>query len=153
VTSYHLRVLAEHGFIVEDTERGNARDRWWRALHRSTSFTFRSPGDPGDAESVELAEQFVRIVATSAYERMLAYIDSMAAHREELPAQPWQLSDRPLRLSTEEARALTEEIHVLVERYRRQPDDPEPRPGTRRAILQFQLLPDDGPDDGPELGS
>jgi DNA-binding transcriptional ArsR family regulator len=152
VTSYHLRVLAEHGFIVEDTERGNARDRWWRALHRSTSFTFRMPGDPADAENVELAEQLVRILATSAYERMLAYIDSMAAHREDLPTQPWRFSDIPLRLTNEEARALTDEIQALVQRYRRQPGDPEPRPGTRRAILQYQLLPDDGPDDEPDGG-
>src|SRR5689334_24569704 len=35
-TSYHLRQLAEHGFIVEDAERGDARDRWWKAAHRST---------------------------------------------------------------------------------------------------------------------
>jgi DNA-binding transcriptional ArsR family regulator len=36
VASYHLRVLAEHGFIVEGTTRGTARDRWWRAARRST---------------------------------------------------------------------------------------------------------------------
>lgn len=38
--SYHLRVLAEHGYIVEVPERGNRRDRWWRATHRSVLFTF-----------------------------------------------------------------------------------------------------------------
>ena len=30
-TSYHLRQLAEHGFIEEAHELGSARDRWWRA--------------------------------------------------------------------------------------------------------------------------
>ena len=35
-TSYHLRQLAEHGFIEDDRERGDARDRWWRAAHEST---------------------------------------------------------------------------------------------------------------------
>jgi DNA-binding transcriptional ArsR family regulator len=30
-TSYHLRQLAEHGFIAEAPELGSARDRWWRA--------------------------------------------------------------------------------------------------------------------------
>src|SRR3954449_2802661 len=35
-TSYHLRQLAEHGFIEEDGERGDARDRWWKAAHEST---------------------------------------------------------------------------------------------------------------------
>jgi hypothetical protein len=30
--SYHLRQLAKHGFIEEDTERGTARERWWRPV-------------------------------------------------------------------------------------------------------------------------
>src|ERR1700753_3111047 len=34
--SYHLRQLAAAGFVAEDTERGNGRDRWWRAVHRQT---------------------------------------------------------------------------------------------------------------------
>jgi DNA-binding transcriptional ArsR family regulator len=29
--SWHLRHLAEHGLIEEDAERGNRRERWWRA--------------------------------------------------------------------------------------------------------------------------
>lgn len=29
-TSYHLRQLAKHEIIVEDTERGSGRERWWR---------------------------------------------------------------------------------------------------------------------------
>lgn len=29
-TSYHLRQLAKHNIIVEDTEKGSGRERWWR---------------------------------------------------------------------------------------------------------------------------
>ena len=29
-TSYHLRQLAQHGFVVDDDERGNGRERWWK---------------------------------------------------------------------------------------------------------------------------
>lgn len=53
-TSYHLRQLAHHGFIVEDAERGNARDRWWRAAHESTSFG----ADTGDGEALEAGMAF-----------------------------------------------------------------------------------------------
>ena len=53
-TSYHLRQLALHGFIVEDAERGNARERWWRAAHESTSF---GDGDDGD-EALEAGVAF-----------------------------------------------------------------------------------------------
>jgi predicted ArsR family transcriptional regulator len=28
-TSYHLRQLAQHGFVVDDESQGNGRDRWW----------------------------------------------------------------------------------------------------------------------------
>ncbi|MDP2774304.1 MAG: helix-turn-helix domain-containing protein [Nocardioides sp.] len=43
-TSYHLRQLARHGFVVDDEERGNARERWWRAA-RSTA-TDNTAADP-----------------------------------------------------------------------------------------------------------
>src|SRR5688572_20711916 len=46
VTSYHLRILAEHDFIEDDPERSNGRDRWWKPKYRGTAFTFRSPDDP-----------------------------------------------------------------------------------------------------------
>src|SRR3954467_13851534 len=35
-TSYHLRQLAGAGFVAEDSERGNARERWWKAAQDST---------------------------------------------------------------------------------------------------------------------
>ncbi len=53
-TSYHLRQLAQYGFIIEDAERGNARDRWWRAAHESTSFGEGS----GDDEALEAGMAF-----------------------------------------------------------------------------------------------
>jgi hypothetical protein len=144
VASYHLRVLAEHGFIVEDADRGNGRDRWWRALHRSTSFTFRMPEDPGDEQSVEDAERFVRMDADEMYQRMVAFIDSFTARRAELAELPWTLSYWPVRLTHAEARTLAEQINELVLPYRRAQGDPDPRADTERAYFQFQLLPEEG---------
>ena len=48
--SYHLRQLERYGFIAEDTERGNERDRWWRAVHRTTEFDAQGL-DPAAAEA------------------------------------------------------------------------------------------------------
>jgi DNA-binding transcriptional ArsR family regulator len=144
VASYHLRVLAEHGFLVEDAERGNGRDRWWRAVHRSTSFTFRMPDDPGDEQTVEDAERFVRMDADEMYQRMVAFIDTFAARRAELADLPWTLSYWPVRLTRAEARALAAQVNALVAPYRRMQGDPEPREDTERAYFQFQLLPDEG---------
>src|SRR5699024_3481266 len=36
-TSYHLRQLAEHGFIEEAPDLGTRRERWWRAVSQVTS--------------------------------------------------------------------------------------------------------------------
>ncbi|WP_436762523.1 helix-turn-helix domain-containing protein [Streptosporangium sp. V21-05] len=38
-TSYHLRELARYGFIEEDPERRDARERRWRARHRYTAWS------------------------------------------------------------------------------------------------------------------
>ena len=42
VTSYHLRKLAEVGFVEEEADRGTRRERWWRSVHSATSW---SPSD------------------------------------------------------------------------------------------------------------
>src|ERR1700733_10594010 len=113
VTSYHLRVLGEHEFIVEDTERGNARDRFWRAPHRSMGFTLRMPDDPGSSENIGEAEQYLRIVASEIYRRVHAGIEQFPAHPDEIAGAPWQLNDFPLRLTADEARELGRQISEL----------------------------------------
>src|SRR5918995_753869 len=37
-TSYHLRVLAEHGFVVDEPTRNRGRERWWRAAQDMTAW-------------------------------------------------------------------------------------------------------------------
>ncbi|GAA4965961.1 hypothetical protein GCM10023238_37070 [Streptomyces heliomycini] len=43
--SYHLRQLGAAGFVEEDTERGNARERWWRSIHQMTELNDRELAD------------------------------------------------------------------------------------------------------------
>jgi DNA-binding transcriptional ArsR family regulator len=149
VTSYHLRVLAEDGFIEEDTKRGNARDRYWRARHRLMSFTLRSPDDPGSEDNAEAAGQWLRVVAGDLHQRMLDGIDIITSSPEDMATMPWGLDDWPLRLTHDEARELRRGIWELANRYRRQPGDPDPRPGTTRAYFQLQILPDEPQADSP----
>lgn len=139
VTSYHLRVLADNGLIAEDTDRGNARDRFWRAAHRSMGFTVRMSENPG----TEAANRYLRIAAEEIHRRVLAGIDMFTSSPDEMATAPWMLNDWPLRLTVEEARELGTRISELANRYRREPGDPDPRPGTVRAYFQFQLLPDE----------
>jgi DNA-binding transcriptional ArsR family regulator len=146
VTSYHLRILADRGFIDDDTDRGNGRDRWWRSRYRTTAFTLRSPDDPLDAEGVEVAEQYVRMVVDNHYARMVGYVDSFMARREQLASLPWGFGDTQIRLTLDEARALSADANRLLERYRREPSAPaDERTDAVDAIFMFQLLPDDAP--------
>lgn len=143
VTSYHLRLLADHGFVEEDSERSNGRDRWWRAVHRSTSFSFRVPGDPATAETIEQAEQYIRINADEAHRRVVSFIETLPNSVDELADIPWTVSNWPLYLTADEARQLATEVRELVTRYRRDADSPEPGPGVIRAHAQFQLFPEE----------
>jgi DNA-binding transcriptional ArsR family regulator len=144
VTSYHLRTLADLGFVEEDVERGNGRDRWWRTRYRASAVTFRSPDDPGDPETVEVAEQYMRLGVNMVTERMMSYVDSLAGRLDELPTLPWGFDEYPIDVTYEEARALRNEVAALIGRYRRAPGQP-PREGTTRATFQLQMLPDDLP--------
>jgi DNA-binding transcriptional ArsR family regulator len=155
VTSYHLRVLADAGLVEEDTDRGNRRDRWWRVVREGVAFTFRAPGEAGDADQVEMAEQYLRMAAQVAYERVLGYVDTLSGRREELPELPWQLGEVSVSLTRREARELAHRVMALVDAFRRDqqgrargpggPDEADPDAERERAVFQFQLLPDEHP--------
>lgn len=134
-TSYHLRQLAQHGFIEEDTERGNARDRWWRAAHDSTRTDFREKGVV-DSD----VEAYLTTVA-------LMYADRMRAAVSEMPFLPeeWRtvgtLSDWELSLTPAQAEALVRALARTLEEAEDSEDDGAapfvvnlnafPRPGQR----------------------
>ncbi|MEV7740086.1 winged helix-turn-helix domain-containing protein [Streptomyces sp. NPDC088921] len=137
--SYHLRQLGAAGFVEEDTERGNARERWWRSVHRATSFN-----DP------ELAEREP--------EAALAYLQSIAAiytlrtqqtlNGLQTMPRAWRntfdMSDWALRLTPEETATLYRELTDVIARYRR--DAPETAAcapeGAERVAVITQILPE-----------
>ena len=114
-TSYHLRQLAQHGFVVEDTARGNARDRWWMAAHRSTT-TEVAPADHAGRDTLDAYLQSVVVVMSELLQRSV----------EELPllAEPWRdattYSDWVVSLTPARAKAL---VGHLVELLEEQADD------------------------------
>src|ERR671911_2321151 len=52
-TSYHLRVLAEHGFVVDEPTRNRGRERWWRAAQDMTSWQPEQFLDDPDEQAAE----------------------------------------------------------------------------------------------------
>ena len=131
-TSYHLRQLASAGLVVEDTERGNARDRWWKAAYRRTYMQGRQ-----GPETSELEGAFLDAVAE-------VHAATMRQAIAELPTLPkaWDdattLSNYGLRLTAKEAASLLQDLEAVIARYRGA-DSPDPAPrGARRVTLQLQ---------------
>lgn len=120
-TSYHLRQLEKHGFIVEDLERGNGRDRWWRAAHESTRTDTAAATTPEEHDTADAYLQAVAIV----------YADQIQRSLEEARTLPqeWQdagtLSDWNPRLTPSRARALVQRLEEVIEGWEEDLDEPE----------------------------
>ncbi|HET8560541.1 MAG TPA: helix-turn-helix domain-containing protein [Marmoricola sp.] len=117
-TSYHLRQLAKHGFVEEDSTRGNARERWWRAAHQATRTDAESYADQGAQDTFDAYLQAVAVVYTQRLQRAVE-------ERGLLPRQ-WRkastYSDWGLRLTPARARELSEALATLVEGWDEEPD-------------------------------
>jgi DNA-binding transcriptional ArsR family regulator len=132
-TSYHLRHLAQHGFIVEDAERGNARDRWWRAAHQSTT---TGPEDPGDGEAGEVLDAYLQAVAVVMTEQLQRAMEERA-----LLPEPWrnasEFSDYVLRLTPTKARRVRDAIHEAIRATEEEPESEE----SEQFVLQLTAFP------------
>ena len=110
-TSYHLRQLAQHGFVIDDVERGNARDRWWRAAHQSTRTGREAPHDEAGKEVLDAYLQTVAVVMTETLQRAIE-------ERSVLP-DDWRdastYSDWVLRLTPQRARAFVELLEQTMD--------------------------------------
>jgi predicted ArsR family transcriptional regulator len=134
-TSYHLRQLAQHGFVVEDAERGNSRDRWWRAAHRSTHTVEDTP-DAATRDATDAFMQAAAVVRTEQLQRAM----------EDLPMLPrtWRRasihSDWVLDLSPAKAAELRERLESIIEEYAAT----EPEPDSAQVMLLLHLFPRPG---------
>lgn len=138
-TSYHLRQLAAHGFVVEDADQaGSGRERWWKAMSLRTEL----PGSTVREASGE-AEGFLRAVAAEHFQQ----VDAFLAELPTIPAawdEGWAINDGLLRLTPAEARRLLRDLGAVVRSYRQDvgaaaaDDAPD---GAERVAIQVQLLP------------
>ncbi|MFD4230513.1 ArsR/SmtB family transcription factor [Streptomyces sp. NPDC058545] len=116
--SYHLRQLGAAGFVQEDTERGNARERWWRSVHQRTWFNDPNLTDQ-EPEAALAYLQSVAATYTLRTQQTLNELQTMPrAWRDNFDMSNWAL-----RLTPEETAALNQEFRDVIARYR--PDTPE----------------------------
>jgi DNA-binding transcriptional ArsR family regulator len=113
-TSYHLRQLAAYGFVEEVADQGTARERWWRARHRMTSW--QAADVVAQEGGAEVQEEMTRL-QLDGHARVL---QAWQAQKDELPAE-WMtvasLNDYALRVRPEEARALVAELNAVMTRW------------------------------------
>jgi DNA-binding transcriptional ArsR family regulator len=135
-TSYHLRQLALHGFVVEDTKRpASGRERWWRSAHRLTELR------KADVRRAPIeAEGFLRAVMVENIERVDAFISALPTLPEEWD-EGSSLSDLQLRLTPAESARLRSDLAAVVDRYRIDDPDVEAPAGAERVVIQIQLMP------------
>jgi DNA-binding transcriptional ArsR family regulator len=138
-TSYHLRRLARHGFVEEDAGRGNGRDRWWRAVHRSTVWdATQFDADPGAAEALDVFGH-VRLESQSTLVR--TWLET----RREWPAA-WREAagedDYVVHLDAEQLAALAADLRATVERYVATP----PAPAAERVSVVLYAIPERTPE-------
>jgi predicted ArsR family transcriptional regulator len=136
-TSYHLRQLHQHGFVTDDAERGNGRDRWWRAAHQSTRTDRTNEATPEGREATDAFEQAIAVVHTEALQRAI----------EEAPTRPaaWRrvltTSDWHLRLTPARAEQLMRTLDDLVSGWA---EDDEDADGAAELVVQLHTFPRPG---------
>ncbi len=115
-TSYHLRQLERHGFIEEDPESGDGRDRWWRPAFRGHSV------DPAryvdDPETFEVVSAYQANVVQGYAEVATEYVEEQARgewSREWVEAA--ELSDFVLRLTPAQLKRLKERLFAAVRAF------------------------------------
>lgn len=125
-TSYHLRQLAQYGFVAEVRGRGNGRERWWQAEHSMTDW---EPGElieqPGGLEAhEEMQRHQIEVMGRE----LRSWVERGREHGREWAAVSG-LSDYVLRLTPDEARQLLEEVYAVLDRWAE--THLEARPGTQ----------------------
>lgn len=140
-TSYHLRALARAGFVEDDLERGNKRDRWWRR----TTTLFLVSSDPAHDADYEAALGELRGVLVERDAQALERYFTTIADR---PAE-WQeasfLGGWHVQATPEEIQRFSKLILDELDRLRR-PVDEQPA-GAKPVHITFRALvqPEDEP--------
>jgi DNA-binding transcriptional ArsR family regulator len=137
-TSYHLRQLADYGFVEEVEDLGSARERWWRARHRMT--TWQRLDLESQEGGPEVQDEMTRL-QIDLHGRVL----STWREQQDRLGPAWSgagsMNDYALQLTPDQARALTEELDAVVTRWM----DAHPRDaaadGTELVFVLTDIVP------------
>lgn len=130
LVSYHLRMLARAGAIVEEPDLGTRRERWWR---RPEVFVVPPSDDDLEGRAITARVLGLFFARDELARRRLVTRDVGASWRAGAFVGNWYLD-----LTPEEADALAERLVALVQELRVRP---APTPGADRALVSISVLP------------
>ncbi|HEY4418516.1 MAG TPA: helix-turn-helix domain-containing protein [Pseudonocardia sp.] len=132
-TSYHLRQLAEHGFVQDVPERGRGRERWWRARARDVRFPPRSRMDEEVRAAFDELGRLNVADDVAAFARFHQQRDSMGEWGDAL-----LFARGALHLTLPQVSQFWEDYMALYKRYASDASSE----GAQRVLLRFVAFPD-----------
>jgi DNA-binding transcriptional ArsR family regulator len=135
-TSYHLRMLARHGFVEEARDLGVGRERWWRAPATWLEIPESEyVGDPVAMDAHRLVKSEIRSLANARYESWLGSIDRWS--RDWVDAT--NDSQAPLVLDAATTARMRDELTEVIARYASASAPPD---GVTRTVeVQIHIFP------------
>ncbi len=113
--SYHLGVLAEHGFVAEAPELARSRrERWYRATHERSRWDVTSAADDPEARVV------LEVLRATVHRRYAEVLEDYLVREASLPRE-WVAAatsgDELLHLRADQLAELREDLHALARKY------------------------------------
>jgi DNA-binding transcriptional ArsR family regulator len=142
ITSYHLRLLAEHDFVREVPGRGQGRERWWEASPRPVWIPREGLSLEAQAE-VSGLQPAAWADAQDGFERFRAARNSMG----EWGRGTWVRGRTALTLTREEAVQFIADQQALIRRYQR--DAATAPPGARTVVFASTTYPEPATEEEP----
>lgn len=137
-TSYHLRILARHGFVAEEPDRGTKRERFWRAA--AGGIHLRGFEFLNDVSTRAATRLLVGEVHRQAADHLERWFDEGANWPRE-----WQEASTDhvyaVELDPVQATALRAELTAVMARYRKLPAGPS----TKTVEIHINLFPTGDP--------
>jgi DNA-binding transcriptional ArsR family regulator len=137
-TSYHLRQLEAYGFVEEVEGQGTARERWWRARHRMTSW------QAADLVAQEGGSEVQGEMSRLQIDQHARVLDAWHTQKEALGPE-WEavasLNDHGMRLRPDQARALADELNAVLDRWMTEYPGDQPAEGTELVFVLTDVVP------------
>ncbi|GLH98086.1 ArsR/SmtB family transcription factor [Phytohabitans aurantiacus] len=133
-TSYHLRQLARYGFVEEDPDQPNKRDKRWRATYSITTWSRAVLSSPEGREISDALQRRQMLRAVDHFQRW------MARGRDPRWEDSGGVSDFMVRLTPSQTAALDDELMAVLDRYRTDPPPAEPDEPVAHISVYLQLL-------------